>query len=205
MCQPTKDIQATKWLTKQLKLDSSNQSPSSQKIPKHHLYDLINKAVATITDHRWNSETHSHWLQLLFPTSKALRHFLSVSKGLLQVRKLASGYYPLRNYLFQRSLAPSPHCLHCQASQTESIFHRVFICETFQRQRTILFLTLDFFPRNTIEILLSKDKKNLQALDIFLTACKQRRWKHFLILHTSDFPIDGFLPPVETISQLFGD
>ena len=145
------------------------------KIPKHHLHDLIDKTVATITDHRWNSVTHSHWLQLLFPTSKALRNFLSISKGLLQVRKLASGYYPLQNYLFQRSLAPSPHCLHCQTSQMESIFHRVFICETFQHQRTILFLKLDFFPRNTMEILLSKDRNNLQAFDAFLTACKQRR------------------------------
>ena len=34
------------------------------KISKHHLHDLIDKTVATITDHRWNSVTHSHWLQL---------------------------------------------------------------------------------------------------------------------------------------------
>ena len=142
------------------------------KIPKHHFKHLINNSINSITAHRWNTDNHSHWIRMLFPTWKKLQSFLSLTEGLTQVRKLASGYYPLHNYLFQRSLVSSSNCPHCDNLQTESIYHRIFVCPAFQLQRLKLFLELDFLPRTTIEILTDCKTDNLKSLDTFLLACK---------------------------------
>ena len=143
------------------------------KIPTHHFVDLIiiNTSINALTQHRWNSEDHSHWIKRLFPNWKSLQSFLTLSEGLTQVRKLASGFYPLQNYLFQRSLKPNPLCPHC-LDEVESIYHRVLTCPLFFSQRVQMLIKLDFSPNTTMEILASNSRNNLEALNTFLISSK---------------------------------
>ena len=113
-----------------------------------------------------------HWIRLLFPNWKSLQSFLMLTEGLTQVRKLASGFYPLQNYLFQRSLKPNPLCPHCHNKQVESIYHRVLTCPPFFPQRVQMLIKLDFSPNTTMEILASNSRNNLEALNTFLISSK---------------------------------
>ena len=140
-------------------------------IPKCFYKRLANTNISSITQDRWNSTPHDIWLISLFPTGLALQSFLENSKGLLHTRKLASGRYPLRDYLFSRSYQSSPICPHCDSGEIESAYHRVITCQAFQFQRNQMILQLGFTPSCAFEILQSNDPCKVEALNKFLIAC----------------------------------
>ena len=126
-------------------------------------------------DHRWENLTLSPLMKLLFPDSTALNNFIKNTSTAPLTRYLASGHYPLHNFLFSRKIVNSPICPHCETNLAETIFHRVLVCNTFSGPRVLvqLLLKLGYNPASTITILQSNCPDQLNALNTFLTDCKR--------------------------------
>ena len=142
-------------------------------IPKSFFKSTISSGTSDILKQRWDSSPHSPWLSSLFPNWASLQTFLSKSEGLLHTRKIASGHYPVQDYLKHRSFSSTSICPHCDLGQTESLDHRVIECPSFQQHRSKMLLSLGFNPSTLSVILRSNDTDQLKALNIFLTACRK--------------------------------
>ena len=141
--------------------------------PKSSFKNVISNRCLKIMDLRWENRTLSPILKLLFPDAITLNNFIKNTSTAPLTRYLASGHYPLQNFLFSRKIVNSPICPHCETNLAETIFHRVLVCPTFSAPRVQLLLKLGYNPASTITILQSNCPDQLSALNTFLSDCKR--------------------------------
>ena len=141
--------------------------------PKSSFKNVISNRCLKIMDLRWENRTLSPILKLLFPDAITLNNFIKNTSTAPLTRYLASGHYPLQNFLFSRKIVNSPICPHCETNLAETIFHRVLVCPTFSAPRVQLLLKLGYNPASTITILQSNCPDQLNALNTFLSDCKR--------------------------------